>query len=483
MESQAETLYIDIFNGGIADSEKRGLEGAFFFGEHLDIHQDPNYFTILPKSVKDSGTVITGLVKWLVSGRPYDNYIYAYDENGVIYRGDSSSNWSIIHSLPGAHGQGLAVVADYLYYVQDNRIGRYGPLSGGAIFNDAWQTGLEDTSDTRLAPIKEFQLGFVIGHGNKMAYWDGSVWDVDKVVLPPGSEIRTIDIADEYAQLGTWRGSSITDSDEGYVAAWDGATNGSTFFDRTDEGGVNALLNYGNRLISICGSQGFIYLGTKPFQKLQQIPKVDVNKYIEVLPGAVGSWKGFAMMGFGGNTDSSDIKQGVYQWGSKSYKYPEVLNYAHTLSTGSTTGTGVKIGAILSRGNKFYFSWKDGSSYGIDVVTAGGAPYATAFYEMLIVDDNRVGDEKLANTIVATHRPLRSGESVQLSYKADRATNYTNGTANSTVDSKKTRLPIGNASRRFLEFQAKVTLGAGSTAPYVTSLGFEYDPNLAEETT
>lgn len=476
-------LFIDRFNGGISDAEKLGIEGAFFFGTNLNIHKDPNQLTIMPKSAKESGTVVDGLPKWIVSGAPHDSNIYAYDENGRIYQRNSGGTWSGIRNVANSIGQGLAVVDDYLYYTRHTAVGRYGPLSGGAVWDDNWQTGLQNTATTGYAPIEGLLAGFVIGHGNKVAYWDGSVWDVDALTLPPGLNVRSIEHTDEYVVIGAWKGSSITDSEEGYAFFWDGTAPTWNFDVKLDDGGVNAMLNTRNRLLSVLGSAGFLYLGTQPFAKVQQLPKLDpFKKYLEVLPGAVTNWKGYAMVGVAGNTDDANVVHGIYQYGSKSDKYPEVLNLSNLLSTGNSTGTAIRIGGLLGQGNKLWFGWKDGSSYGVDIVQSSADPYAQATYESLIFDASRTYEQKRAAYLKVTHLPLVSGESIRIDFKKDRASSYTNGTVNSTVGTIETKEPITTSDILFNESQLRVILATSvTTAPTVTSISLEYDDGSEEE--
>lgn len=472
-------LTIDTFSGGISESEKQGIPGSFAFGKGLDIYGDPTHLRINPAAVKDSDTTVDSLVKWIVYTAPYATDLYCYAENGDLYKRTSGGTWSLARAVASSNGQGLELYNDYLYYTQNTQVGRYGPLSGAASFTDNWQTGLNDTSGSKFAPIKAFKEGFAIGNGNDLAWYDGSVWDQDRIVLPPGFNIRSLEVVDEFLAIGAWRGTAITDSEEGYVFYWDGTSQTFNFFVPTD-GGVNAMVNSRNRLVSVQGSAGFIYLGSQPFTKIQQLPKLAPSKYVEVLPGAITVWRGQTFIGFGGNTDSADIEQGVYCWGSRSDRYPEVLNFSFPISTGTTKSTTLKIGAVKGIGSNLWIGWRDGSSYGVDKVSITGSPYSSATYDSLIIDDRRPFDEKSANVVVAKHKPLVSGETVQLGYDLDRTGSFTTGTANSTVGSTKTRLPI--LVGRYEEIQLQCILGTSTTtSPTVTAVGLGYEVLEDEE--
>lgn len=472
-------VVINNFAGGISESEKIGVPGSFFFGQKLDIRSDPKKLTIPPATSKISGTTVVDLIKWIVPAIPYESKIYYYGDTGRIYRSNpDGTSFELIRTVGSSNGQGMWLHDGFIYYSQNTQIGRYNITAG--TFTDAWQTGLEDTSSQKFAPGLPFLAGFVVGHNHKLAWFDGSVWTLNKITLPPGSYIRCLELLDEFVAIGTWRGTAITDTEEGYVFFWDGAASTFTHSVATQEGGMNAMLNSRNRLLSVIGSSGYITEGFAPFSKLQAVPKLTIDKYVEVFPGAMTNWRGQSYIGVAGNTDSINVVQGVYEWGSRSRNYQESLNFPFVISTGTTTGTTLKIGAVKGVGNNLYIGWRDDADYGIDRVVNSGSPYAQGVYEALIVDDDNPSKIKSAKTIKASQLPLRSGESIQLGYKTDRATNYTTGTANSTVGSTETRLPVDNDKARFHEFQLEIILNAGATAPTVTSGSLEID-DLTEE--
>lgn len=479
----AKQLYsVRNFNGGIAESSKAGSSpGAFYFGKRLNIFGDPGELTINPALAKVSGSTVVDLVKWIVSGTPHISKNYYYGDTGRIYESSlTGGSWSSIRTVASSVGQGLEVHSDYLYYTQNTQIGRYGLLSGSPSFTDNWQTGLNDTSTTGFAPIKAFKEGFAVGNGNDLGWWDGSTWDQDRVVLPPGFNIRSLEVIDEFLAIGTWRGTSITASEDNYIFFWDGTAPTFNFFVQTD-GPVNALLNNKNRLMSIQGSEGAIYLNYAPFSHVHNIPFIDPDEYAEVFPGAVSNWRGKALIGMAGNTDAVGLYTGVYQWGSRNDKYSEALNYGFTPSHGEETGITRNIGAVKGIGNQMYTGWKSGSTYGVDRVTTASAPYATGVYEGLLVDDKRPAKGKLALTLRADHIALLANETIQLGYKTNRESTYNTGTANAEDDSAKTRLPIQASKARFNEHQFEVILGGTTTSPKVTSLSLLYDDLKEEE--
>jgi len=117
--------------GGVADFEHESLiADAYSFARSVDIRTNPHHISILPRTIKESGTVIQNLPKWgeYVSSQT-DTYIY--DAVGNIYERTSAGSYSLLHTVPASHGNGLSYFAedDFLYYTSDKLIGRYGNLS------------------------------------------------------------------------------------------------------------------------------------------------------------------------------------------------------------------------------------------------------------------------------------------------------------------------------------------------------------------
>jgi hypothetical protein len=482
--SSVKFLNISNFSAGISDSKKLGPKGSFQFAQSIDYRDEGTEFHLQPKAVKVSGSIVTGRIKWIVSGAPYDTNTYFYDENGVIYRETSAGVWSILRTVASSHGQGMDIYKDYIYYSQDTQVGRYGPLSGSPTFTDNWGTGYENTAVIGFAPVKAFGPGLAIGHGNFLAWFDGTVVPTNGTAAQiaalqmlefnPGENVRCLEMIDEYLAIGTQFGNDILTNETGYVFYWDGSSTSFNFFASTENGGCNAIGNSNNRLFSILGSSSKLFINYRPFQPIQRVPKLTTKHYCEVWPGAITTWQNLVYIGLAANTDSPNIYQGAYSWGRTSSMYPESLSYDFPISTGNV-GTTVKVTALKGLGNYLYMAWQDGSSYGVDKITADGDLVETGTYESLVFGEFSRNNQAL--TIKATHYPLRTGESVQVGYRLDRFSDYTYPeAANTVVGSIETRLPIQPAHAIYyeLEFIVKISQ-TNNTSPTVIYCGIKFD--------
>jgi len=57
-------LQFNRFINGIADFEKEGVENSVAFSRHVDLRSDPRSIILLPRTAKESGSVVLDLPKW-----------------------------------------------------------------------------------------------------------------------------------------------------------------------------------------------------------------------------------------------------------------------------------------------------------------------------------------------------------------------------------------------------------------------------------
>jgi hypothetical protein len=344
-----------------------------------------------------------------------------------------------------------------------------------------------------------------IGHGNYLAWYDGTIVPGDSsgvadalakfisqsgntpqtdalvtLQFDPGANVRCMEVIDEYLAIGTQHGTDITKNETGYVFYWDGSSDSFNFFASTENGGCNAVGNSNNRLVSILGSSSKLFINYRPFQPIQRIPKLLTKHYCEMWPGAITTWQNLVYFGLCANTDSTDIMQGAYSWGTTSSMYRESLSYDFPISTGHT-GTTVGVSALKGMGNYLYMAWKDGSSYGVDKITANGTIASTGTYETLVF--GQLSKDNQALVIKCTHYPLATGESVQIGYRLDRFSDYTfPESANSEVGSVYTRLPIAPEDARYSEIEFMIKLSqSNNTSPTIIYCGMKFEPLQNEQ--
>lgn len=120
------------FFEGIADFPKTGGPASYQLGRSINHRVDTRSIQLNPRTIKQSGTVITALPKWGITPPLSCNDTFIYDEAGNIYMRNSSSNYSFLHRVPASHGNGMQWFGEdnFIYYTSDKLIGRYGPVCG-----------------------------------------------------------------------------------------------------------------------------------------------------------------------------------------------------------------------------------------------------------------------------------------------------------------------------------------------------------------
>lgn len=488
------------FNGGLSISDKEGIPGSFRSGFGINVHDEPFKFSALPGSVNvlrgktsQAGgvntNVQTGSIKWIVSASPWLKAVFAYDENGTLYQENDLGSWNVVRQVSASVGQGLGVYNNYLYYMRNQDIGRYGPLNGSPTFTDSWASGLGvtivDTSVQGFAPVLAFGKGIAFGHGSNLAWFDGTTLTGQRLVFPPQALVRSMCRIEQYLMIGTIGSTNVFDNEEGFVFAWDGFSVSFNYFNNIDQGSNNCLVNYHNQPLSVNGTSGRIYLGIDPFTKVHQLPGIPITGSCQVYPGAVTSWKGRVFIGFSATSSDPNFVRGLYGWGSKGSMYPDALTCDYTISTGNT-GASVQITAAKGLGNALYIAWRDSDTFGVDKVINTNTPIQQSRINFLIFDDKRIPQDKNADTIRVDHSVLRPGESISIYARTNRIGDYQTPrivhtySANDTK-SNETRWRPDSGSSRFQEFEWGVGISCLSgTSPEIYGVSLKYD-DLASE--
>lgn len=195
------------FYGGISSSKKEGPKYAYAFGRSVDYRTEPTQISILPRTVVESGStnsassrlwndtdsqqlaqvsttetsftrvrsssitmptddgntldhgrkvsgpVISDLPLW---GETIGENDYFYGNAGALYKRTTDATVSKIRSVANSHGNGLDYFPedDHLYYTRDKAIGRYGPISGTASFNDDFLAQANEPTNTYSANLE-----------------------------------------------------------------------------------------------------------------------------------------------------------------------------------------------------------------------------------------------------------------------------------------------------------------------------------------
>ncbi len=465
----------DRFFGGITEASKEGSKGSFVHGENLDLVTDLTGLGVNIKTTKDSGTVITDLPKWIEHDAVNDK-TYAYGDDGNFYQ-ESAGTWTALTAATTAAGQGMRIWNDYVYLRKNAAIARYGPLSSSPTLTQSWQTSNVQTI-TDHAPAIEFLGNLYVANGRYLGEWNDSTWTYNKITLPVGWKIRAMAVLGEDLVMGGWIGSNVYDYETGFLWVWNGTDTSVSSFLEVNEGAVNAMHVIDNNLYFISGASGKAYVYTGQVIPLRQFTmELATSEYCDIFPGAMDSHAGKLLVGLAGKTDSTTLTQGVYSYGRTSKNYPRALNIDSLISTGTKTGTTLKIGAVNSVGpNEVYIGWEDTTATnGIDKIS-GTTPYASATWHSLIFDNGNAYTIKELDFIKFTFKPLAANESFDFYYKRDRASSWTSLGSASTDGATEAYFSLATSPvLTCKDIQLRVDLiTTGSTAPRLLSSALSF---------
>lgn len=301
----------------------------------------------------------------------------------------------------------------------------------------------------------------------------GDTFDPHRLTFPSEYRVRCIAYWREYIAIGCWKGTSITDYDDGRIFFWDGISDTYNHSIPVPEGGVNAMFGTQDVLFIVAGYSGeiLIYTGGGSAQKFNKIPKVQRDKYTEIAPGALNMWRSFVCMGIDLNTDSSEIHKGVYTIGTAQREYPVSLGFDYPTSLGDQTSSGVSVGLVYPSGQDLFIGWKNSNTYGIDKISVSNDCYADGTVEMLISDMGSISKDKYPLILRADFEPLDAGQSIRVKYKADREDSWKVSPWEDSTNATEIRMRI---PERVKEIQVACDLATTiSTSPRLLGVSIE----------
>ena len=478
--------------GGISDENDKGIPGSFKYGYGLDIHSRDDVLkagstvaTIFGAGVGETGTG-TGSRGTTLNSHfniivpSFDGSTYFFGATGSIFARSEDGYWTNVYNdeegITGAAEFGNNDGAYYMYWGKSTSIaqrqmgGTFDTArdSGTALWTNAtnvWKTEyIQSTAVWHTFKQASGSLMMANGDGLAVIEFDGD-FDPFAMTVRPGNIINTLDERDDYVVMGSQR---LDKSEEGHIWNWiDTATNWVQK-KKLPIQGVNALIE-AESYLSQGGDDGEIFAS----DFVNTVPLATVPERGRVNPGGVTVHEDLATFGFFGGT-----YPGIWTYGRRNKNRANALNYQYRLAPtvgGSTIGT---IGAIAVINGELIASWgtsETGSSaYGVDAVSSTSR--ATALYEGLEFDKGQAWDERMVDTAKAIFKPLVSGTSFSIKYKADNESAWRyavfagGGTTFSTADATEATASVGKPAHIF-EPGVEIT-PSGSDTPEIHEVTF-----------
>jgi len=331
--------------------------------------------------------------------------------------------------------------------------------------------------DSNYHPIEQVINKLAIGNGRYLATWDGITYNPHTLTLPSGYNIRCLGTWREYLVIGTYLGSNIYDYDYSRLFFWNGIDTTYNFYIDVPYGAVNAIQS-GDPMYLVAGYSGDLLRYSDGLSHIQRLPNINDTDIVEVFPKALTMWKSLTRIGMaGGDSSASDLERGVYSYGRINNRVENTLSFDYPVSLGTTTGNGLQIGLLYPLGSMMMMSWKSGSSYGVDRVgNSSDGLFASASYEGLITDADKLWADKGVNYIRAYFKPIVSGDTYRIKYRIDREDDWTYGDVISAADTKEARLAIPSMGTRWNDLQYGVNITTtNTTSPEFYGIAAEID--------
>jgi len=400
-----DTLSIKNFNGGISPLPTKGVRGSFAFGYGLNI-REANTLKCNQALKKDSGTVVTDLV--LAMFKASDGKTYAFGDTGKIYR-KSSGTWSLVHTDSDGRISGACEFKStsntFILYATQTKLKKItltnagGTWSGNIVEVGTFTNGIAGDFHTMRVAIGVV----IVNDGDVLAMYDyEDAFAATSLRMSTGTKGRALLDRSNRVIVG---GKEL---DTGMFITWDRIADSWEDKKSAQGNGVNAIGFLEQGIVAQVGSDGKL----KYWNFGETVPLTTIPGTGTAYPGAVAEYNTLTHIGMNGGT-----KNGVYSIGRLDLNDPRALNLEYIPSHGKLTGT--EIGAMTNDGTDLLVSWKDGTTYGIDIID--NANKANAVYESLSLDMDRSQADKFVKEIkVLLSEALPAGCEVKAKYRSNR---------------------------------------------------------------
>lgn len=349
-----------------------------------------------------------------------------------------------------------------------------------------------------LHPMMRFLNGIMIANGRYVTFYE-PLQDVPttadferaRIILPPGFETTGFAQKNMLAVIGGEQRSSTGQFQDGALFFWNGSADSYIDWWPVAEGSPQSLFSYKNTAWYVAGGYLWRIKGLDEPQPKRRFRNTDseftsINDTTHNYPHMLTVRRGVLLAGYASQTTNTTLEQAVYSYGSSSPEYPDSFGNSYTPSHGVRYNDGsnnLRIGMVRNYNDTLFISWRNGDTYGVDVVNNSSAPASTGtleslkFYGMDSKGNARPQFKKKAEYLLATFdSTLPEGVEIKLKYRIDGSESddweyssaFTNG-----------QFAFFDIGLEFLgiEFGIDITC-TGTVSPEISSLYLFYDPML-----
>jgi hypothetical protein len=477
----AEPIEISNFNnGGLSDSKWSGIPDSLYRMVGLDPHTEPAVLKAEQKLTKNSGTTIDEFVKWQVVSSNGRTYHFSAD-SGKIWERTSAGVYTLVLTTTAAAGEVKCLGAiehdGYIIWATESRLHRIlatnaeGATEWAANKQLNWQTF--SITNKKYHPMVIQNLNLYIGDGYYVSEWDGSAFTADALDITASLIIKSLGKMGTDILIGTTVDDNIAKTE---ILRWNTWSVSFTKSDSIEETGINCFLQADNFVFVSAGEYGNIY--TYDGQVLELYKKVQgtytPTARCMVHPDATANLDGQVLFGVSNSTGNPCL-QGVYRFGRHSRNYNWILDLAYPISersSGALVMSSIEIGSIVTIGQKILVSWKNGTTYGVDLLDSDNK-LSGAYFETRVMRPSRTEQSSFSKFIMG-YNSLPASTALTLTYDKNYAGSYTAPTSSQITDTDRKIITLEEGIEA-TALQLKVAFTcSGNTTPSLEVLEVQY---------
>lgn len=427
-------------NGGLSDSRWSGVKDSLFRMVGLDPHSQAGVLQAEQKLSKDSGSTVDEFVKWQVASSNGRTYHFSAD-SGDIWERDSSGTWTKVHTTTPAAGEakclGAIEYGGYIIWATQSRLHRIlatdaeGAAEWAANVDEDWQTF--SLTNASYHPMVIQNLNLYIGDDYYVAEWDGTTFTADALDITASLTIKSLGKMGTDVLIGTTVDDNVAKTE---LLRWNTWSVSFTNSDPIDETGINAFIYADNFVYVSAGKYGNIYFYDG--EKLELYKKVQgtytPTATCTVHPDATAVLDGQSLFGVS-NVTGNPCLQGVYRIGRHSRNYDWIMDLPYPISersAGAFVMSSIEIGSIITLGQKILVSWKNGSTYGVDLLDASNK-LSGAYFQTRAMRPDRINLSTFQK-FVMPYYSLPASTALTLSYDKNYTGSFTTPTSSQVTD-------------------------------------------------
>lgn len=465
-----------LWHGGISGDQFLGIPSSVQSAKNVDLRANGRQIILSNKPVRNASSVIADWGVAFVTIQSTGDVIM-FGDTGKIYRQTAGAG-SFVLVYTDTTNRKITDAYEYnsyLYWTTQSKLHRIAVANIDA----SWSGDVTEDYKTFTAgnathhPMIEVYNQLYIGDGKYLAELSSvGVFNGTRLSIFGDETIIGLTFNGSYVRVYARRTASVPQS---RCYLWDAvSTDYSQFF--TIKGlAVHSVIDKSNFDYILAGDKPVLLACTGlDYQVLKKLPNFTGTNSATFNHNTMTASESLIFFG-AVESGTNTLNRGVWSYGAKEKDYPQTLGNEFTTSNASATDL---VAAVHYSSGKIYYGWKNGATYGVDVVD--NTLYSATGEVITRVWDGDAGYQKkeLLGAKIAFNQ-LALGEQIDLYLRRNLTTTW--GTAVLTVAYSDTadrninykELPTNAVGDPFNFLEAKIALTAGtntSTSPVVTDL-------------